>query len=152
MSETELLPNVKKARDIVANLAKSIGVVQDWSTKEAESTINSLFDDWKKLCQKTESAKSRLFCKQCEKILQRCTSFQNTIAAKSDSFRAELKLELKDIFDKVGDDNKTIKSLLEQVISPGWNDLVRPRLLFLYKTSVELEKSIRDTVKFAMSV
>jgi len=151
MNETKLSPNVQEAKDIVANLATSIGVVENWSTSKAESTINGLFDDWEKLCKETESAKSRIFCEQCEEILQRCTSFQNTIAAKSDSFKAEVELELKDILDKVGDDNETIKSLLEQIIGPGWNDLVRPRLLFLYKASVELETSIRNMIEFAMS-
>jgi len=151
MNETELSPNVKKAKDMVADLAKSIGVVENWSTDEAESTINSLLNDWKKLVEKTESAKSRIFCNQCEKILQGCVSFQNTIAAKSDSFKAKLKIELKDIFNMVGDDNETIKGLLEEVIGPGWNDIVQPRLLLLYEISVELETNIRDTIKFAMS-
>ena len=73
-------------------------------------------DDWEKLCKKTESAKSRTFCEQCERILQRCTSFQNTIAAKNVSFTDKVNIDLVDIFDKVGNDNETIKTLLEQVI------------------------------------
>lgn len=151
MSETELSPKVKEAKEIVANLVKSIGIIEDWSTNEAEIIIHGLFDDWEKLCHETESARSRLFCGKSEEILQRCISFQNSIAAKSDAFKAELKLELKDIVNLVGDDNETINSLLEEVIVQGWNDLVRPRLLFLYQVSVDIETSIRNVIEFAMS-
>jgi len=150
MNETNLSPDVMEAKNMVANIVKSIGEIDEWLHNGAEEEINRLVDKWGKLCTKTESAKSRKFCAECEGILQKCVSFQNEITAKSESFTNSTEIDIMDIRDKAGD-NEAIKILLSHAIDELWNKADHPRLLFLYDKSVELETGIRDMVENAMS-
>jgi len=150
MNETTLSPDVMEAKNMVANIVESIGRIDEWLHKEANEKIHELFGKWGKLCAETESAKSRKFCGECEEILKECASFRNDIAAKSEAFTNMVEIDLEDINDKAGD-NEAIKILLSHAIGELWNKAEVPRLLFLFDKSAELETSIRDMIKYAMS-
>jgi len=150
MNNTNFSSDVNEAKDMVADIIKSIDEINKWSSDKAEKQINGLLDKWKSLCENTTSAKSRKFCNKCEQILQECTAFQNEIAAKNESFKETVQDQLPVISELAGD-NEVIKSLLDQVIGQLWNEVERPRLLFLYDKSAELETSIWDMVKLAMT-
>jgi len=150
MNNTNFSSDVNEAKDMVADIIKSIDEINKWSSNEAEKQINLLLDNWKLLCENTASAKSREFCDKCEQILLECTAFQNEIAAKNESFKETVQDQLPVISTLAGD-NEVIKSLLDQVIGQLWNEIERPRLLFLYDKSVELETSIQGMVELAMT-
>ena len=151
MNETELSPDVNKAKDMVAGIVKSIEAIDTWSSTEAEKKISALLDRWKELCAKTESAKSRIFYHKCEEILKECISLRNEIAAKNESFKNTVEDQLP-VFSVLAGDNEAVKDLMGQVINQLWNEVERPGLLFLYDKSAELETSVLDMMKFAMTV
>jgi len=150
MNNTNFSSDVNEAKDMVADIIKSIDEINKWSSNEAEEQINLLLDNWKLLCENTASAKSREFCDKCEQILLECTAFQNEIAAKNESLKETVQDQVP-VISALAGDNKVIKSLLDQVIGQLWNEIERPRLLFLYDKSVELETSIQGMVELAMT-
>lgn len=151
MNNTNFSSDVNEAKDMVADIIKSIDEINKWSSNEAEKQINLLLDNWKLLCENTASAKSREFCDKCEQILLECTAFQNEIAAKNESFKETVQDQVP-VISALAGDNEVIKNLLNQVIGQLWNEIERPRLLFLYDKSVELETSIHGMVELAMTV
>ena len=150
MNEPTFPPDVIEAKNMVAAIVESIGKIDEWLHGEADEKIHELFGKWGKLCAETESAKSRKFCGACEEILKECISFRNDIVAKSQAFTNTVEIDLEDINDKAGD-NEAIKILLSHAIGELWNKAELPRLLFLFDKSAELETSIRDMIKYAMS-
>lgn len=151
MNNTNFSSDVNEAKGMVADIIKSIDEINKWSSNEAEKQINLLLDNWKLLCENTASAKSREFCDKCEQILLECTAFQNEIAAKNESFKETVQDQVP-VISALAGDNEVIKNLLNQVIGQLWNEIERPRLLFLYDKSVELETSIHGMVELAMTV
>ena len=151
MNSTDFSPDVNEAKNMVADIIKSIDEINKWSLNEAEKQINLLLDKWKSLCENTASAKSVEFCNKCEQILLECTAFQNEIIAKTESFRETVQDQLP-VISALAGDNEVIKGLLDQVIGQLWNDIERPRLLFLYDKSAELETSIQDMIELAITV
>lgn len=151
MNDTNFSSDVNEAKDMVADIIKSIDEINKWSSNEAEEQINILLDNWKSLCENTASAKSREFCGKCEQILLGCTAFQNEIVAKTESFKETVQDQIP-VISALAGDSEVIKNLLDQVIGQLWNEIERPRLLFLYDKSVELETSIQGMVELAMTV
>jgi len=148
MDNTNMPSEIREAWDILAEINDLLGQASQWSGNEADVTIKKLHEKWQDLCSKTETARSKQFLDQCEKLLAECASFREKIVEKSRSFAENTKDKISLIAELAGD-NKETRSLLEEVLKL-WNEIEQPRLVFLYEKTAELEARIMDMMEFAV--
>ena len=132
-------------------LVKPFLKTQEWMLNQADQEINNLHEKWIKLCEETQTAESEKFHKECAKIIEECNLYQYEIIARSESM-AEKTREQIPVINALTGDNEIVNDLLDQLIDKLWNISQRRYLSLIYNQSLELEKRIRNMLKYALSL
>lgn len=132
--------DILEARHMATEIFRHMEEIGNWSRGDADRKAHRLFDRWKKLCSETKTAKSKKFVAGCQKMLDECNSFHDELISKLESFTGKMKENLKKINEKAGNDEAT--SIYVKGTLKIWNGAEKPRLLFLYDKTDELESNI----------
>lgn len=148
METTNISIENKQAMERIAEINDLFGEIYRWSVNDADATIKQLYADWQTLLSIKENAISKNNINKCSKLIERCISFRENVVEKRQYFSKNVIDKIPSII-KLAEDNKDIKSLLEDVVGL-WNNFGQPQLEILFDKAVELETSIRGIMEIVM--
>ena len=148
MSTQDIKPEVLEGRDALEDVQFCLEDTANWCSNNAHKALTELHNEWQKLCNTAKPEDLESFRQQCEDILKNCEVFYNEILKKAQTIKDLADNRFPVISTYAGDDPGT-KAFMAQIQNLHEN-IVHPKLLFLFEKMQELESSIRDMIEFSL--